>query len=193
MDGIDLSLFVKTKADATDFVAKIGSILEHVYKTDFTLEHELLAQFGLTKQEKFVVFLRNSNVQLDSLAQVQAFLTSLQQKVSHLPILSLTLAFDPTEETLEKLSDWFILNTKQHILFDITVNPELIAGVTITYNGKYVDTSVRPAFDAILPTFWNATKPLPPPAATPTQPPTHMHPGQSPPVPQPVATKPVGI
>jgi len=191
MDGIDLSLFVKTKADATDFVAKIGSILEHVYKTDFNIERELLMQFGLTKQEKFVAFLRNNNVQLDSLAQIQSFLTTLQQKVSHLPVLTLTLAFDPTEETLEKLADWFILNTKQHLLFDITVNTELIAGVTITYNGKYVDTSVRPAFDAILPTLWNTPKPLPL-AATPAPQMTQVHPGQSPPVPQPVAAKPVG-
>lgn len=190
MDGIDLSFFVKTKADAKDFSDKIGVILEHIYKTDFTLEKELLTQFGLVKQEKFIAFLRSSNVQIDSIPQVQAFLTSLLQRIATLPTLSICLAFEPTDETLEMLSDWFLLHIKQHLLLDITVNKELIAGMTITYNGKYVDTSIKPQFDAIFPTFWAAPRPVTPPL-TPVLPQQNQpHSGQSPPS-KPVVNQPI--
>ncbi len=36
------------------------------------------------------------------------------------------------------------------MLFDITVDPKLIAGVAIYYNSRYFDFSIKPIFDRIL-------------------------------------------
>jgi len=53
-----------------------------------------------------------------------------------------------------------ILNMKKHVLFDIKIDPTLIAGTTMTYAGKYMDFSIKPVFDAVLKGD-DLTKPVP--------------------------------
>ena len=65
------------------------------------------------------------------------------------------------KKPLQGLSRWFILNTKKQALFDITVDRNLIGGVAIRAEGKYLDFSIKPDFDrAFRETF--GPKPLAP-------------------------------
>jgi len=77
-------------------------------------------------------------------------LNTLQKQVSSLQVLSLTIAFEPNQQTLTSLSEWFMVNMKKQMLFDITVDHTVIAGATLSYNGKFSDFSIRPTFNRIL-------------------------------------------
>jgi F0F1-type ATP synthase delta subunit len=94
--------------------------------------------------------LRDNNITSQSNNTLKDFLTKLQETTIALPLLSLTIAFEPTEETLKAFSEWFLLNVKKQVLFDIAVDPTLIGGATISYNGKHVNFSIKPTFDKIL-------------------------------------------
>ena len=150
MEEIDLSVFFHTKAQANDFSIRLSSLSEKLYETDFNLEKILIDNLGIEKKDKFMSLLRNSNVNTGSVSDLKTFFDKLQEDITKLPIFSLALAFEPTEETLKLLDEWFMLNIKKHYIFDISVNPELIAGTAINFNGKYLDCSIKLKFDKII-------------------------------------------
>jgi F0F1-type ATP synthase delta subunit len=147
---LDLSDFFTTKPQAVDFSNRLAVVLEHIYATGFNLESVLLAQFGIEKKDKFMTLLRDQEIDSNSNSALQNFLGLLQDVISKLPVATLTLAFEPTDTVLHNLSEWFTLNANRQVLFDIKIDPTLIAGAAITYNGKYFDFSVKSRFEQVL-------------------------------------------
>src|SRR5690348_3707858 len=121
MEVLDLSDFCKTKAQANDFIMRLSSISQKLYQTDFSLEQELIMQFGIQKKDAFMSLLRNNNINISSIHALKTFIAKVLEKASSLPVLNITLAFNPDEETLKAFSNWFILNTNKQVLFNITV------------------------------------------------------------------------
>ena len=150
MDQLDLSPFFKTKSQASDFSARLAKLSESIYETTFNLEKELLDQFGIQKKDKFITLLRDSQINAEKPADLKGFVDKLCAYISTLPVLSLTVAFEPKEQSLKRLADWFTLNIKKQILFDISVDSTIIAGTTLTYNGKFLDYSIKPKIDELM-------------------------------------------
>lgn len=150
MENLDLSNFFKTKNEAADFSTRIASISQQIYQTNFNLDQALMSQLGLQKKDAFITLLRDNKINSSSNNDLKTFFETIQKAISSLTVLTLTLAFVPTEKTLQKISEWFILNIKKQVLFDIQVDRNLIAGAVVTYNGKYLDVSIRQKFNTIL-------------------------------------------
>src|SRR5258708_4629658 len=150
MDQIDLSDLFTTKAEATNFVSRVASISAALFQTNFNLEQALAEQFGINKADRFMTIMRENNINPQSTPAVKDFLFILMQKVNALPVLSITVAFEPQTQTLKSISEWFFLNMKKQILFEISVDKRLVGGAAITFNGKFYDFSIRPTFDSIL-------------------------------------------
>jgi len=150
MDKLDFSEFFHTKAQAADFAARLATISESIYQTSFNFEKALTETFGMDKKDKFLALIRTNNIAISSVDALKAFLTKTQADIATLPTLPITLAFEPQDQTLKVLSDWFALNVKRQVLFDIKVDHSLVAGAAMTFNGKFLDFSVKPKFDEIL-------------------------------------------
>lgn len=150
MEFIDLSDFITTKGEANDFLAHLRAISDKLYQTDFNLKKAITDQFGITKSDRFLTLLRDNNINSETLPAVKDFLQKMEEQVASLPVLSITMAFEPSEQTLKALSEWFLVNMKKQMIFDITVDRSLIAGSLITFNGKFTDYSIRPIFQRIL-------------------------------------------
>jgi hypothetical protein len=150
METLDLSAFFQTKAQANDFSARLSLISEKIYNTNFNLEKMLTDQFGIKKKDAFMSLMRQNKIDVKTNSVLKTFFSSITESIATLPILSLTLAFEPKEKTLQKLSEWFVLNINRQAVFDISVDPELIGGASISFKGKHMDFSIRPTFDEIL-------------------------------------------
>lgn len=144
---LDLTPFFKTKAQAMDFASRLAGISAKVYETNFTIEQALLDEFGITKKDKFMTLLRNRRVHPENALELKACFAKIQETINKLPTLSLTIAFEPKEKTLQALSEWLVMNIKRQMLFEITIDPNVIGGAKINYNGKFLDASVKPTFD----------------------------------------------
>lgn len=166
MEALDLSQFCKTKAQATDFIMRLNGITEMIFQTHFDLEKVFMDEFGIQKKDHFMKLLRENQIHTGTKSDLKAFMTTIVEQVSKFPVLSLTVAIEPKEATLRAISEWFILNTHKQVLFDITVDPQIIAGATLNYNGKYKDYSIKTTFEKILLSVVSP-KPTPPAAATP--------------------------
>jgi F0F1-type ATP synthase delta subunit len=150
MEQLDLSSFCKTKAQAHDFTTRIAAITEKIYETSFALEPVLQEILGMKKKDLLMTLIHKENINTDSAADLKKFFLTMQDTLIKLPVITLTIAFEPQETTLQVLSDWFSFNLKKQVLFDIETNTQLIAGAKIKYNGTYADFSVKPLFDKML-------------------------------------------
>lgn len=150
MEVLDLSDFITTKGEANDFLARLTAISDKLYQTEFNLKKAITEQFGVAKSDRFLTLLRDNNINAETLPAVKDFLQKIQEQVSKLPVIAIAMAFEPSEQTLKDLSEWFLVNMKKQMIFDITVDHSLVAGATITYNGKFTDFSIRPTFQRIL-------------------------------------------
>lgn len=150
MEKIDLSDLFNTKSQADDFSARLTIVLKKIFETGFHPEKALLEQYGIKKTEAIMTLLRNNNINPESRIGIKEFFEKVQEKVSTLPVLSLVLAFEPSEENLQAFSRWFILNTNKQVLFEIKVDTTLIGGALILSEGKYLDYTIRPSFEKIM-------------------------------------------
>ena len=58
----------------------------------------------------------------------------------------LGIAFEPTEEIVEKISVYVRSNFSDGCLIEINHMPEILAGAVIIYEGKYFDLSIGKIF-----------------------------------------------
>lgn len=150
MDQLDLTAFFKTKLQSQDFSSRLSRVSSQIYSNDFNLENVLQEQFGIEKKDKFIALLRDHSVPLQSPPQLKSFLDSVLKAVLELPVLTLTIAFEPKQDNLAAFAEWMLLNIKRQILFDIKVDPTLIGGSLIAFEGKYLDGSVKSIFEKTL-------------------------------------------
>jgi F0F1-type ATP synthase delta subunit len=150
MTTIDLSSFFQTKAQASDFASRIASLSEKIYETNFNLEKALLNEFGLKKKDRFMTLLHENNVSVESNTALKDFFTKMQGQIASLPLLTLTLAFEPRDETMKVLAEWFLLNINKQVVFEINIDRTLIAGAAISFSGKEVDLSIRDKFNQVV-------------------------------------------
>ncbi len=150
MENLDLSHFCKTKGQALDFASRIAAIAETIYHTNFSLERALTEQFGVQKKDRFIALLREQQISTESRNALKEFFALLSEKVTSLPVLALTLAFEPSDTVLQAISQWFLLNAKKQVLMDIQIDRSLIAGATLTFNGKFKDYSIRTQFQKVV-------------------------------------------
>ncbi len=146
---MDLSPFFLTKSQAKDFVSGIDAIVDKLYTTTFDLEKSFTEQFGMDKKDILMKLLQKENISLTSNSAVETFLKKVQESIANLPVIELTVAFQPTKETLNALSEWIHTTLKTQFLLDIHVDDSLIAGAIITYKGKSKNYSIKQTFDAI--------------------------------------------
>lgn len=150
MEQVDVTYFCKTKAQALDFSTRLSAVIGQLYENKFNLEQALGDTFGIQKKEKFMKLFRENNVNIEKTDAIKTFLLKMQDTVSKLPVLDLTIAFEPKEKTLQAITDWYSLTTKKQVLLNITIDPELIAGAKINFRGRYLDASLKPTFEKIL-------------------------------------------
>lgn len=146
---IDLSEFFITKNQANEFLQSINKVIDGLYEVNFKLENVLSEELGIDKKDKFLAFLRENKMSNSSQENLKDFLEKLQQTIREIPVVNLNIAFEPNQETLKSILQWFSFSLNKQVILDIKVERALIAGATINYNGKFKDYSVKLIFNKI--------------------------------------------
>lgn len=162
MENFDLSPFFQTKKEAAVFTQGLTQLSESLYKTDFQLEKTLLTIFGLKKKDAFLTLLQVQKVQITNIDSLKDFVTKLINYIQTLPVLSITIAFEPQQETLQTIAQWFVNQLKTQLLLELTIDPRILAGATMSYKGKFMDYSIKSIFDKMAEEVLHPTKPAAP-------------------------------
>jgi F0F1-type ATP synthase delta subunit len=149
MEELILSDFFTTKSQANNFSAHLNAISEKIYQLDFNLDKILQEHFGNRKMEKFISLLREKEVSIESKSALNQFFGKIQETILSLPTAILTFAIEPNEQILKSTSDWFLINLKKQVLIELKIDPNIIAGAVVSFQGKHLDCSIRSKFEEV--------------------------------------------
>lgn len=132
---------IRTKSEAWQLEEEVDLLLENLYKGK-------VGEYELTLKNDVRVWV--SDLLLSAFAnpdiKKDEFLRGLKVAIAKLRELKLTLAFEPTQNSIEKIHDWVRKNVGEGIILDITFNPTIFAGAIVIFEGKYRDLSLRNKF-----------------------------------------------
>lgn len=149
---MDLSGLFITKTQATEFAQRLGKVVDSLYTTSFDLEKTLAQELGLQRKDRLMRLFFENNINTSTKEDVKNFLQQIITAAATIPTVELTLAFEPTEDILMSLSQWFLVQLKKQVTFAVTVDHSLIGGAKVTFNGKYKDYSLKPQFEKVVTT-----------------------------------------
>lgn len=132
---------IRTKDEAEKLKAEIDTLLSSMYKSKEGIDHALKTQVRFQIAELFRKKLAPEAVNTTS------FLNDLKKKLDKIKVMILGVAYEPNDESIERLSDYVNSSFGEKILLEINYMPELIAGAVVIFEGKYSDFSVRKIFE----------------------------------------------
>lgn len=81
---------------------------------------------------------------------VRGYLEGLRKQLTTLRILSLEIAFDPTEETIAVLTGWVREYLGNDIIMDLSVDRGLFGGARVSYEGRYKEINLAILIENIM-------------------------------------------
>lgn len=140
----NLSEMVVTREDVDTLIMDIDILIDSLYRSgngsyDQTIKNsvrsstaKLLKTIGTSREER------------------QAALEQLKSKLLSAKYLKLTIAFDPSVETINRIADWVRRNIDSEIVLDLKIDRSIIAGAIIEHEGRYIDHSVNKQLNVAL-------------------------------------------
>jgi hypothetical protein len=81
---------------------------------------------------------------LSSLPEKQLiFFQELEKFLLEIPKVKLEIAFEPNDEFVLEIDKWFREKVGAKVILDIFVNPKIVGGAKIEYQGKWADFSLE--------------------------------------------------
>jgi F0F1-type ATP synthase delta subunit len=74
----------------------------------------------------------------------------LRKHLLSLPVVKLTIAFEPNQRLVDKLATFFSSIGRENVIFDILVDRNIVAGAVLEVNGAYRDYSVSKQIDQVI-------------------------------------------
>lgn len=107
--------------------------------------NESLEIFTAQEKNLFDNIVKN-NPELNATSNISAQAQFVSEYLSNLSVVRLTIAFTPNIAFERKLAD--LISTKlRNVVLDIIVDPEILGGSVLEYEGKHVDKSIFNLFD----------------------------------------------
>jgi F0F1-type ATP synthase delta subunit len=84
-----------------------------------------------------------------SVAEFSEFFDLLKKNLLKIPIVKLEIAFEPRENFISEINEWFKKNLGKKVILDIFVNPKIVGGAKIEYQGKWKNYSLAKKIEKI--------------------------------------------
>jgi len=132
---------VCTKEDADLLESELDTILSNLFKKN--IGQVLKKEIRLKTLEE----LKKNFADFSNTEKVEVALNKVKDEIRKLKVLSLSIGFEPAEQTLETIFEWVKKNMGEGIVLDIKIDKGILGGAVIAYEGKYRDESVKKMLD----------------------------------------------
>lgn len=132
----EVLMSIGTMAEAAEAVAVVDLIEENLYKTK-QIDYQ---QMGLSAAKYSQVRLILGK--LSGASDKAVWLRGLRRELKAMSVVRLTVANDPTVQTVNRVVEWVKGNVGVQTVVEWEVDPQLIAGAKVTYGGRWVDRSL---------------------------------------------------
>lgn len=134
---------IYTKQDLQLFYKEIDQVKASLFEGPGSLQEKLSAVFNPEKTEEILTFINLEKIRVDSPVFIQEGLEKIKTLGDLLPVISLELAFEPTENVLKKIDTWLMQNIGKKVLVNISLERRDIGGTNISFNGVYKNYTLR--------------------------------------------------
>ncbi len=132
-----------THTDAKRFLESIDEAIANVFSTKETLEQLLGRLFSHDQKAVLLELIAAAGVSQQRAAELEKLLDGIRKTVAGIPNMELTVAVEPSELALARIKEWIDTHSQTKVVLEIKVNPRIIGGVRIAFNGRYHDYTVR--------------------------------------------------
>ena len=131
-----------TKEDLIFFIEEVNILQSFIFKNTRIPLSDRLNKKVEEDFKQYIKELEDQNLLSGSPNQQLSFFEDLKDYLQKIPQLKLEIAFSPPRSFLLAIKKWFREKNGQEVILDITVNPEIVGGATIEYQGRYRDFSL---------------------------------------------------
>ena len=142
---MDILNLIITEADRRALLSMISKLKEAIYKTDDSVK-EILSKNAVF-QEPLLALLPSSVEKMEDKSELESTLEKLEEQAKEIKSISLTLAIPLTDRIIGLLTNWAKANFAEKIIFDITLDQNIVGGAIFIINGKYMDFSLGKKLD----------------------------------------------
>jgi len=142
---------LKTKDQADHLVEELNNLKFQEFKPDLkSREEQIKNELGASYASELISIVNNQNI-----SDFAKFIDDLISQIKQKKEISLVIAFEPRVKTIDHIYTWVSQNISKDILIDIQVDPSIVGGAQITFEGKYGDYSLQNLLSAELNTKGN--------------------------------------
>lgn len=138
---------IKTKKHSDEVISKLEELKGYLYNKRIDLGKKMSEIFSYELKEKIMALSWQEQINLNDPDSFGAFLESLQNYVKHMPVVKITLAFEPNDKIVEEICAWFVEQYGKNVIVDVSLDSSIVAGAIIGFNAKERDYSLRTRID----------------------------------------------
>lgn len=142
---------IYTKEDLLFYLEEIDSAIDLILKEPKKSGFEKLKEKIATPLFNLLAEVKEKEKQYREPKDQVFFLELLKKFLISLPKVKIEMAIEPERETLIKISDWFERELGKKFILDVKINPKILGGLIIEYNGKWRDFSLAKKLKTIQP------------------------------------------
>lgn len=139
---------VKTKDDKEKLLEEIISLKDSLYQENGIYFNSILK----TKVRFWISAMIKEELDRTGLVKLD-YLEGLVKRLKEIKEVGLVIAFDPSQDFLEKVSEFLQQIIGSSVILNINYDPYIIGGVQIIYKGIYKDYSFKKIFEKEFVTF----------------------------------------
>lgn len=144
----ELLTFVKTTADADQLESQIERLLTRIFQINKqSFEKELEANLNLNLAGAIKRIFTTQNLSYSKPEEMKAFLEQMRKELTACKVLTLTISFEPSHETIDLFFDWVRRELGPGIILELNADKTIVGGAIIVYQGKFMDMSIRKKLD----------------------------------------------
>lgn len=139
----DILSNIKTVDQANHLASEIDMLLDALFKTEDKAFEKALNSISAVHSQMLREALVKNNINSNNLSLIKEYLDGLKEEIKKLKGIKLSLAFEPSHDSIDNLFAWVIQNLGSAIVLDIAVDKRILGGTIIEFGGKYKNLSLR--------------------------------------------------
>jgi len=132
-----------TKTDVNEFAQQIETFLNSLFNVKQPLDEKIDSAFSTQKKRVLLACIKEFEINTKSKSAFEQDLRNLSKTAKEIPTVSITLAIEPDDRLISRISSWLLTNTSTPLVIDLTRKQSTIAGAVIGLDGKYYDYTLQ--------------------------------------------------
>lgn len=133
---------VYTVPDLNNYVRMLDNLKPVIFKETNNLSQMLQQELPPKLANYITTYAETTNLNLNDQTDAQRLIQQIVYILHQVPIAEITVPAPLTNKQIIKICKWWRNKTNKPVILNIKIDTDLIAGIRIGFEGKYVDYSL---------------------------------------------------